>query len=92
MPRQRFSGFCRFWDLEIPDSRLCSPSRQAWAPMSLSSSAAARRWGPGRGEEIYPLPDFPPQHLVVIFPGIHVSTAEAYRSLNLGLTSSLQDP
>jgi 4-diphosphocytidyl-2-C-methyl-D-erythritol kinase len=28
---------------------------------------------------------------VVIFPGIHVSTAEAYRSLNLGLTSSSED-
>jgi 4-diphosphocytidyl-2-C-methyl-D-erythritol kinase len=27
----------------------------------------------------------------VIFPGIHVSTAEAYRSLNLGLTSTTED-
>jgi 4-diphosphocytidyl-2C-methyl-D-erythritol kinase len=29
--------------------------------------------------------------MVLVFPGVHVSTADAYRNLNLGLTSSLQD-
>jgi 4-diphosphocytidyl-2-C-methyl-D-erythritol kinase len=43
--------------------------------------------GSGRGEIVELLPDIPAEHLVVIFPGVHVSTAEAYRSLNLGLTS-----
>ena len=34
--------------------------------------------GLGRGAELYPLPDIPSQPAVLIAPGIHVSTAEAY--------------
>jgi 4-diphosphocytidyl-2-C-methyl-D-erythritol kinase len=37
--------------------------------------------GLGRGTEIYPLPDRPAAYGVVVAPGIHVSTAEAYRDL-----------
>ena len=47
--------------------------------------------GSGRGEIIAPLPDAPKKNLVIIFPGVHVPTAEAYRSLNLSLTSSTED-
>jgi 4-diphosphocytidyl-2-C-methyl-D-erythritol kinase len=47
--------------------------------------------GIGRGESIHPLPDTASEHLVIVFPGIHISTAEAYRSLNLGLTSAAED-
>ncbi len=35
----------------------------------------------GRGTELYPLPDLPVYHGVVVPSGIHVSTAEAYRDL-----------
>jgi 4-diphosphocytidyl-2-C-methyl-D-erythritol kinase len=38
--------------------------------------------GLGRGTELYPLPDVAPRPGVLIIPGIHSSTAEAYRSLN----------
>ncbi|MCC6863049.1 MAG: 4-(cytidine 5'-diphospho)-2-C-methyl-D-erythritol kinase [Bryobacterales bacterium] len=38
--------------------------------------------GLGRGEEIYPLPDAWPLHGVLIAPGIHSSTPEAYRALD----------
>jgi 4-diphosphocytidyl-2-C-methyl-D-erythritol kinase len=44
----------------------------------------------GRGTEIFPLPDSPARHGVLIAPGIHVSTAEAYRLLGASLTSGLQ--
>jgi len=44
----------------------------------------------GRGTEIFPLPDSPARYGVLIDPGIHVSTAEAYRLLGASLTSGLQ--
>ena len=46
-----------------------------------------RALGIGRGEEIYPLPEGPTSHLVVVSPHVPVSTAEAYRRLSPGLTS-----
>jgi 4-diphosphocytidyl-2-C-methyl-D-erythritol kinase len=83
-------GLCRFWNLEISSPDLFSLAARLGSdvPFFLSGGTAL---GIGRGESIHPLPDIPLEHLVVIFPGIHVSTAEAYRSLNLGLTSSTED-
>jgi 4-diphosphocytidyl-2-C-methyl-D-erythritol kinase len=43
----------------------------------------------GRGTELFPLPDAPPAHGVLLAPGIHVSTAEAYRALSPRLTPDL---
>jgi len=40
--------------------------------------------GLGRGTELYPLPDLPESPAVVITPGLHVSTADAYRDLGRG--------
>ena len=40
-----------------------------------------RALGVGRGEEVYPLPEQPRRWCVIIFPGMHISTAEAYRQL-----------
>jgi 4-diphosphocytidyl-2-C-methyl-D-erythritol kinase len=42
--------------------------------------------GLGRGTELYPLPDLGSLPALMITPGIHVSTADAYRALNRGLT------
>jgi 4-diphosphocytidyl-2-C-methyl-D-erythritol kinase len=46
--------------------------------------------GIGRGNEVYPLPDPPSRHGILIAPGLHVSTAEAYRRLSPDLTTELQ--
>jgi 4-diphosphocytidyl-2-C-methyl-D-erythritol kinase len=50
--------------------------------------------GLGRGTELYPLPDAPPRPGVLVAPGVHVSTAEAYRALDApscsGLTTEAQ--
>jgi 4-diphosphocytidyl-2-C-methyl-D-erythritol kinase len=83
-------GLRRFWSVDVPDSLLYSMAESLGSdvPFFLSGGTAL---GVGRGEIISPLPDPPVRPLVVIFPGIHVSTAEAYRSLNLGLTSSSED-
>ena len=40
-----------------------------------------RALGIGRGEEVFPLPDFPRRHCLIVFPGFGISTAEAYREV-----------
>jgi 4-diphosphocytidyl-2-C-methyl-D-erythritol kinase len=42
--------------------------------------------GLGRGTELYPLPDIPSRPALLIAPGIHVSTREAYAQLGRELT------
>lgn len=44
----------------------------------------------GRGTELYPLPDSPAQRGLLIAPGVHVSTAAAYRALAPRLTTESQ--
>jgi len=55
-----------------------------------------RALGIGRGEEIYPLPDSPRRHCLIVFPGFSVSTAEAYheagRYASRRLTESSKAP
>ncbi len=46
--------------------------------------------GIGRGVEVFPLPDVRPQPGLLVAPGVHVSTAEAYRRLSPRLTSESQ--
>ncbi len=38
--------------------------------------------GKGRGEKLEPLPDLPPLAVVIIFPGVGISTAKAYGMLS----------
>jgi 4-diphosphocytidyl-2-C-methyl-D-erythritol kinase len=80
-------GLRRLWRIEVPEPELfrLAASLGSDVPFFLQGGTAL---GTGRGENITPMPDLPPQFVVVIYPGIHVSTAEAYRSLTLGLTSS----
>jgi 4-diphosphocytidyl-2-C-methyl-D-erythritol kinase len=44
--------------------------------------------GLGRGTELYPLPDMPSRHAVVVSTGVHVSTADAYKALGRSITLS----
>ena len=46
--------------------------------------------GIGRGNEVFPLPDLPSRHGILVAPGLHVSTADAYRRLSPNLTTELQ--
>jgi 4-diphosphocytidyl-2-C-methyl-D-erythritol kinase len=76
----------------IPMSRLLAIGRELGSdvPFFLLGGRAA---GIGRGAEIYPLPDDSSGPAIVVAPRIHVSTADAYRSLNRGelTTVSLQN-
>ena len=56
-------------------------------PFFLLGGAAV---GIGRGTELFPLPDSGPMRGVLVSPGIHISTPEAYRLLNSRLTSESQ--
>jgi 4-diphosphocytidyl-2-C-methyl-D-erythritol kinase len=53
----------------------------------LLGGAAA---GIGRGSELFPLPDGRPRAGLLVAPGLHVSTAEAYRRLSPRLTTESQ--
>ncbi len=83
-------ALCRLWEIDLPEPKLQSLAAELGSdvPFFLHGGLAV---GSGRGEKIDSLPDIPSRHLAVIFPGIRVPTAEAYRSLNLGLTSESED-
>ncbi len=70
-------------------ARLCQLAGQLGSdvPFFLLGGAAV---GIGRGTEIYPLPDGPARRGLLVTPGIHVSTAQAYRDLSPSLTTELQ--
>ncbi len=56
-------------------------------PYFLLGGTAA---GIGRGTEVFPLPDAGAMHGVLLAPGVHVNTAQAYRDLSPRLTTDLQ--
>jgi 4-diphosphocytidyl-2-C-methyl-D-erythritol kinase len=79
-------GLCRFWNVEVAKPDLISLAADLGSDVAFFLEGGTAL-GIGRGEEVYPLPPVASTPLVVIYPGVHVSTAEAYRSLNLRLTS-----
>ena len=48
--------------------------------------------GLGRGDDIYPLADMPPVHVVILRPGFGVATADAYRWFDEEHRRPLKDP
>jgi 4-diphosphocytidyl-2-C-methyl-D-erythritol kinase len=75
-------------EVELPE--LCRMGRELGSdvPFFLLGGTAV---GIGRGTELFPLPDAAPRQGVLAAPGIHVSTAEAYRLLSASLTTGLQE-
>ena len=71
----------------IPMNRLLSLAAPLGSdvPFFLLGGAAL---GIGRGEELYSLPEYPELPGILIAPGIHVSTPDAYRALS----PTLPDP
>jgi 4-diphosphocytidyl-2-C-methyl-D-erythritol kinase len=56
-------------------------------PFFLLGGAAV---GIGRGTEVFPLPDLPATYGLLLAPGVHVNTAQAYRDLSPRLTIGSQ--
>jgi 4-diphosphocytidyl-2-C-methyl-D-erythritol kinase len=74
-------GLARLWKIDAGRAALTEigASLGADVPFFLTGGTAL---GTGRGTDIHPLPDAPPQQLLLITPQVKVSTAEAYKSLN----------
>lgn len=73
----------------LPIARLSELAEQLGSDVAffLLGGAAA---GIGRGSELFPLPDGHPRAGLLVAPGLHVSTAEAYRRLSPRLTTESQ--
>jgi 4-diphosphocytidyl-2-C-methyl-D-erythritol kinase len=84
-------GLTRLWNLDLSREALVPLARGLGAdvPFFLEGGTAM---GSGRGDEVRPLRDLPEQNLVVVYPGVHVATASAYRALSLELTSGSSLP
>jgi len=48
--------------------------------------------GLGRGDDIYPLADMPPVHVVILRPGFGVATSDAYKWFDEESRRSMKDP
>ena len=86
-------GYLRLSKRSLPRERLfaIAASLGADVPFFLEGGRAL---GIGKGDEVYPLPDTPKRHLLVVSPrAIHVPTPDAYRWLNAPkLTNSAGSP
>ena len=86
-------GYLRLIRKQLPRERLfvIAAGLGADVPFFLEGGRAL---GIGKGDEIYPLPDIPKRHLLVVSPqAIRVPTPDAYRWLNAPqLTNSAGNP
>ena len=74
--------------LDLPQLSELAQRLGSDVPFFLQGGTAV---GIGRGAELFPLPDGPAQKALVVAPGLHVSTAQAYRDLSTRLTSESQE-
>jgi 4-diphosphocytidyl-2-C-methyl-D-erythritol kinase len=74
-------GYLRLVKKQLPRERLFELAAMLGADVPFFLEGG-RALGVGRGDEIYPLPDIPKRHLLVVSPkAIHVPTPDAYRWL-----------
>jgi len=73
----------------LPVEVLCPLAQQMGSDISFFL-LGGRAVGIGRGTEVFPLPDGPARAGILVAPGVHISTAQAYRDLSPDLTTELQ--
>ncbi len=73
-------GLVRLWELDLPRGDLLAIAAELGSdvPVCIESVSA---WMEGRGENISPVPQFPECWLVLVNPGVSVSTADVFRKL-----------
>ncbi len=78
-------GLNKLWGLHWPPERLCDLAAELGsdAPFFIRGGLARGR---GRGEQLTPIPFNWDAPIVVVFPGVTISTKWAYQQLNLNLT------
>jgi 4-diphosphocytidyl-2-C-methyl-D-erythritol kinase len=74
-------GLAKLWELDIKREELLSIASLLGAdvPFFLYGGTAI---GLGTGTDLFPINDLPISHILIINPGIRISTAEAYQALN----------
>ena len=74
------AALAALWEIETDAGELAGIGARLGAdvPFFLTGGTAL---GTGTGTDIRPLADAPKMHLVIVAPGVHVSTAEAYGAL-----------
>jgi 4-diphosphocytidyl-2-C-methyl-D-erythritol kinase len=79
------------WKLDLDVGTLTRISARLGAdvPYFLVGGTAL---GLGRGDDIYPLADMPPVHVVILRPGFGVATADAYRWFDEEHRRPLREP
>ncbi len=75
-------GLNRLFQAGLPRERLEQLGTQLGSDVPFFFGGPSA-WTSGRGEELHPLPPFPPSWLVIMFPGFPVPTAWAYANLEL---------
>jgi 4-diphosphocytidyl-2-C-methyl-D-erythritol kinase len=73
-------GLSALWELELPPGRLeeIGAALGSDVPFFLHGGTAR---GLGRGERIVPLPDLPPEGVVLVMPPFPVATPDVFRAL-----------
>jgi len=86
-------GYLRLIKKQLPRERLFELAAAVGADVPFFLEGG-RALGIGKGDEIYPLPDIPRRHLLVVSPkALHVPTPDAYRWINAPrLTNSPANP
>jgi 4-diphosphocytidyl-2-C-methyl-D-erythritol kinase len=74
-------GLARLWKIETERDALVEIGATLGADVPFFFTGGTSL-GTGRGTEIHALADVEPRQLLLITPGVKVSTAEAYKSLN----------
>jgi 4-diphosphocytidyl-2-C-methyl-D-erythritol kinase len=74
------AALATLWEVETDAGELAEIGARLGAdvPFFLTGGTAL---GTGTGTDIRPLEDAPKMHLIIVAPGVHVSTAEAYGAL-----------
>ncbi len=83
-------GLNRLWDLNLQSDELLEIGAQLGSdiPFFLCAPSAL---GEGRGERLTPLQPPKKFHVILVFPRVSMSTAEAYQALNFSLTKNAKN-
>jgi 4-diphosphocytidyl-2-C-methyl-D-erythritol kinase len=76
-------------DLDLPTLTRIGARLGADVPYFLVGGTAL---GLGRGDDIYPLADMPPVHVVILRPGFGVATSDAYQWLDEETRRNMKEP
>src|ERR1044072_7359911 len=74
-------GLQKLWQVELDEGTLTEMAAKLGSDVPLFLLGGTLL-GLGRGEEVYPLPEVECNYLLLVNPGIAVSTAQAYQKLS----------